>query len=179
MSKVITFSRQFPSYHPKVGQPTYFVEKVWESIYLSGDNPIWLGEHYTAITDKIPGLKNIGLHKIYDPKHHTIRAGHRFKAGDWFTPKVLGNNINPKSGRSGPYHSKQIQFAPDIQVKKVWDFEIGMAALYINNKRYNDPVTAAVIADNDGLELNDFLKWFQYPKPFIGQIICWNENIEY
>lgn len=32
MAKVITFSRQFPSYHPKAGQPTYFVEKVLRSV---------------------------------------------------------------------------------------------------------------------------------------------------
>jgi hypothetical protein len=30
--KVITFSRTYPSYHPKAGQPTYFVEKVWSSL---------------------------------------------------------------------------------------------------------------------------------------------------
>jgi hypothetical protein len=28
MSKVLTFSRVFPSYHPKAGHPTYFVEKM-------------------------------------------------------------------------------------------------------------------------------------------------------
>lgn len=32
MSKVITFSRTFPAYHPRKGEPTYFVEKFWTSI---------------------------------------------------------------------------------------------------------------------------------------------------
>lgn len=33
MAKVITFSRTFPSYHPKAGQPTYFVEKFYNSLF--------------------------------------------------------------------------------------------------------------------------------------------------
>lgn len=32
MSKVITFSRVFPAYHPKKGQPTYFIEKIYAGI---------------------------------------------------------------------------------------------------------------------------------------------------
>lgn len=40
------------------------------------------------------------------------------------------------------------------------------------------------IAANDGLEVLDFHSWFSiHPKKkeqgFIGQILCWNENIEY
>lgn len=65
MAKIITFSRTFSGYHPKKGQPTYFVEKVFE------------------------------------------------------------------------------------------------------------------IAENDGLTSDDLLAWFKYPKPFSGQIICWNHNIKY
>lgn len=171
MSKVITFSRVFPSYHPRAGEPTYFVEKVWESIYLTGDNPTWMGEHYTEITNKVPGLKNIGLHKVYDPKHHTIRAGHRWKVGDWFGPRVW-------SGK--PYNSKQIQFAPDIQVKKVWDFHVSNSKLFIENSPFTiHSVIVDELAKNDGLSTQDLKDWFQYPKPFSGQIICWNESIEY
>lgn len=33
MAKVITFSRVFPSYHPKAGQPTYFVEAIYKALY--------------------------------------------------------------------------------------------------------------------------------------------------
>ncbi len=35
------------------------------------------------------------------------------------------------------------------------------------------------IAKNDGLDIDEFMAWFKYPKPFEGQIICWNENIGY
>jgi hypothetical protein len=33
MSRVLTFSRVFPAYHPKAGQPTGFVEKIWKGYY--------------------------------------------------------------------------------------------------------------------------------------------------
>jgi hypothetical protein len=36
MAKVITFSRFFPAYHPRKGEPTYFVEKIWA--HLISDN---------------------------------------------------------------------------------------------------------------------------------------------
>ena len=42
MSKVITFSRYFPSYHPRKGEPTFFVEKIhWGLIDLVHTK--WLG----------------------------------------------------------------------------------------------------------------------------------------
>ena len=32
MAKVITVSQKFPASHPKAGQPTHFVEKIWCSL---------------------------------------------------------------------------------------------------------------------------------------------------
>jgi hypothetical protein len=168
MSKIITFSRIFPSYHPKAGQPTFFVEKIWESLYLS---------HFveTGYFDKMLSAGfNIGQHGIYEPKHHTIRSGHRWKAGDWFSPRVW-------SGK--PYHSKQIIIGPDIQVKKTWRFEIKQTPGYGMRLWINgfiiDTVIQIKLTQNDGLSMDDFMRWFQFPKPFSGQIICWNENINY
>jgi hypothetical protein len=99
--RVITFSRTFPGYHPQAGKQTFFVEKVLKSIY-------WNKNDYKEI-DQPDGLDfDLGIYIESDPKHHTIRAGHRWKEGDWFSPRVW-------SGK--PYNSKQIQFAPDIQLK--------------------------------------------------------------
>lgn len=160
MSKVITFSRIFPSYHPRKGEPTYFVEKIWKSIKEDSVKHL--------------DVPDISLHTFFDcdPKHHTIRAGHRFKAGDWFSPRVW-------SGK--PYNSKQIIFAPDIQIKKVWDFELTFDDLFYIGKdlyAYSSSHDALeVLSANDGLSQVDLLNWFN--KPFTGQIICWNENIEY
>lgn len=161
MSKVITFSRFFPSYHPRKGEPTYFVEKIIKARIMLGETPCDVNAPFEA-----------AIYHLCDPKYHTIRAGHRFKVGDWFSPRVW-------SGK--PYHSKQIIIAPDIQVKKVWNFSINDYRFWINNNRSIGSTSSEMkkIALNDGLVLDDFHNWFQYPKPFDGQIICWNDKIEY
>lgn len=169
MSRVITFSRVFPSYHPRAGQPTYFVEAIWRSLGLENSLNKFLPfvEAYNdLVSDDLDTLIDF---EDLSPKHHTIRAGHRWKAGDWFSPRVW-------SGK--PYNSKQIQFAPEIQVKKVFDFcvdllsgEYRMSGHAIDVPRFKE------IAKNDGLTANDLSDWFS--QPMTGQIICWNESIEY
>ena len=163
MSKVLTFSRTFPAYHPKAGQPTYFVEKIAKGLHRQG-YPAW------DISDNIFSTE---MYYICEPKFHTIRSGNRWKVGDKFSPRVWSGV---------PYKSKQITIAPDIEVKKVWNFNIKkdltQSVILINgwilsNKELN------LVAKNDGLLGSELLEWFQYPKPFSGQIICWNENINY
>lgn len=170
MSKVITFSRVFPSYHPRKGEPTRFIEKIYAG--LADGRPDF----------KIPNDANAlwDWYEYYNcvaPKHHTIRAGHRFKVGDKFSPRVW-------SGK--PYRSKQIIIAPDIEVKKVWGLEIKDSEIRIRGSErtacrlYDVPANEIpFIAVNDGLSFIDFMHWFQFPKNFEGQIICWNENIIY
>lgn len=129
---------------------------------------------------KETGIGDLDMYSIRKPKfvskHHTIRAGHRWKPGDRFSPRVW-------SGK--PYVSKQIIIAPDIEVKKVWNFEISENRYSLGHDKSvcnemdfgNERICR--IAMNDGLTLFDFREWFQFPKPFSGQIICWNEDIEY
>jgi hypothetical protein len=163
MSRVITFSRVFPSYHPRKGEDTNFIRGLIISLK---------GKEVAAL--------NFGFDpEKYIPKHHTIRQGNRWKVGDKFSPRVW-------SGK--PYYSKQITIAPDIEIKKVWDIEIcdwcAMPSfiegappkfLTINGKICHD---LELLAKNDGLSLIDLLYWFD--KPFFkGQIICWNEKINY
>lgn len=171
MSRVITFSRQFPGYHPKKGQPTFFVEKI-----------------FAGLADIVPSFEipkdfvDWDWHEYYNcrsPKFHTIRAGNRWKVGDKFSPRVWGTDVNPKSGKSGPYHSKQIIIAPDIEVVKVWDIEVfwrGDFQEFVMPSAQTK-TTIAELAKNDGLELKNLLSWFN--KPMKGQVICWNNAIEY
>lgn len=169
MSKVITFSRYFPSYHSKGGQPTGFVEKIIWGLHVIG-----LGKDLHEWKFKVPieFVHSFKLEGHEAPKFHTIRAGHRFKEGDWFSPRVW-------SGK--PYNSKQIQFAPDIEVTKTWDFKLlDDGCIYINGGLYaypNSDFALKPLAENDGLDWVDLLNWFN--KPFEGQIICWNDKIEY
>lgn len=180
MSKVILFSRVFPEYHPRKGDPTFFVEKFLNSVYTDFGQE--LNKHLYECKDKI------GLHimKILDfnPKGHTIRAGKRWKVGEKFSPRVWGSNINPKSGRSGPYHSDQLIIAPDVTIVKLWDIEIDINGVISINGKYVDEGTEKRLAKNDGLSEIDFFYWLIKPcmkrgKPFSGQIICWDNTINY
>lgn len=185
--KVITFSRTFPKYHPKAGQPTYFVEKIVKSLHLSGLRP-W------DIPDEIFSKE---MYYIVDPKGHTIRAGNRWRVGDKFSPRVW-------SGK--PYASKQIQFAVPIEIKKIWDIkfvtedddgEHDWDYIEAFGKRYTfygyggyDKEEIQLLAKNDGLSVEDLKDWMC---PDVSgrkdrrhtevvkncQIICWNEEIEY
>lgn len=169
MAKVITFSRTFPSYHPKKGQPTYFVEKFWQSKYI--DFVGWEG--FWPLVNSGNGF-DIGLHNKYNPKHHTIRAGNRFKEGDYFSPRVW-------SGK--PYNSKQIIIAPDTRIEKIWDFEMDLNGVYSINGKYISEQAEYDLAINDGLSEADMQFWFMpnynKPKEFKGQIICWNKDLIY
>lgn len=162
MSKVITFSRYFPAYHPNKGQPTYFVEKIFNGL----------------VRLKMP-IQSTGLNYdcelSNDEKYHTIRSGNRWKVGEKFSPRVW-------SGK--PYNSPMVTIAPDIEIKKIWTFEIRhykkqCLVLIDDITIENHPTFLQTIARNDGLSFVDFLQWFQYPKEFKGQIICWNEKINY
>lgn len=172
MSRVITFARQFPSYHPRKGEPTRFIEKIYagladiqEAFEIPNDaNDYWdWNEYYNCGT----------------PKFHTIRAGNRWKAGDTFSPRVW-------SGK--PYNSPQITIAPDIEIVKTWKLNVTGHAMYLNHMQiavernggfYISSDRLFNLATNDGLTIRDLLDWFRFPKPFQGQVICWNPDINY
>jgi hypothetical protein len=175
MSRVITFARNFPATHPKKGEPTYFIEKIYSGIGVDGN----------FLRIPLPDVYNF-LYKhdeyYFEPKHHTIRAGNRWKVGDKFSPRVW-------SGKS--YRSPQITIAPDITITGVFDFKIEIDKDYkcvlINNCVFYEENTdwytqleaLETLAKNDGLSLQDFKSWFNWGKPFTGQIICWNKAIGY
>jgi len=155
--KVLTFSRVFPAYHPKKGQPTNFVEKIYNGLYSKNnlmDYPLGLD-----IDDTVKGMK-----------HHTIRAGNHWKVGDKFSPRVW-------SGK--PYNSKQIIIAPDIEIKKVWELIVDEYGI-VEMPKAKATTILQDIAKNDGLSIEDFIAWFKdFKQAGTYQIICWNENIEY
>ena len=161
MSKIITFSTKFPNYHPKAGQPTHFVEQILSNLIKQGK----------ADTEHLkPSFVDISALNMDCQKRHTIRKGNRFKVGDKFSARIWSGN---------PYNSKQIIFAPEIEVRQIWDIEINLAyeTIKINGKEihYN---LLDVIAKNDGLSFDDFDSWFG--KDFFeGQIICWCDDVSY
>lgn len=106
--------------------------------------------------------------KTYEGKGHTIRAGNRWKAGDWFSPRVW-------SGK--PYNSKMITIAPDIEVVRVYHFKQKNGRFYLNYNKID--ILKSDVPFNDGLSNEDFVNWFPSYRTFEGQIICWNQNINY
>lgn len=190
MSKVITFSRQFPAYHPKAGQPTYFVEKLlnklvpgwqfddvyWRLLAELNDKKLKSGK--LTMWQLVDFWKNLDR-SIKNEKAHTIRSRHSRKQGQFLTPAVW-------SGR--PYHDPQIIIAPDMEVKKVWDFKVQkfIDGYWIDFGNYHIPESfpfrhsiLPMVARNDGLSLEDFLAWFKWPSAFDGQIICFSNDVNY
>ena len=167
MSRVITFSRTFPATHPRKGEPTFFVERIWKSLYklnLTGDAlDVCINNYFKEVGELL------AYNDIANTKYHTVRSGRRWKVGDKFSPRVW-------SGK--PYCSKQIIIAPDIEIKKIYKFECDINGVFSIDDIYVD-VTSMDVPANDGLSTEDFLNWFPVDNPFSGQIICWDENIEY
>jgi len=167
MARVITFSRVFPAYHPKKGEPTYFVEYILNSL-----------GYVKLQSDLLPDVRNIvNDFFLLDgeiKKHHTIRAGSRWKVGDKFSPRVW-------SGK--PYASPMITIAPDIEIKHIWDVEIFYDCTIgiPDGKNQWKLLSFGEVANNDGLTFQDMKHWFNVKrdKPFKGQIICWDEKIKY
>lgn len=176
MAKVITFSRLFPSYHLRKGQQTYFVEKIlkeWGVDYLH-DN--YLQKLLDLNAQKIALGKltfedvesfYLSLKATTTTKGHTIRTGNRFKDGDCFSPRCW-------FGR--PYFEPQIIFWDDVEVKKTYPFELTKDEYLLNGKKLN-LTQLTEVANNDGLSSEDLELWFQ--KPFAGQVICWDDKIDY
>jgi len=193
MSRVITFSTQFQKTHPKAGQPTGFVQKVFDSLLFNEEITM---SRYCELC-RAAGIKQdlYSLRtRVLTPKHHTIRKGNRWKVGDWFSPRVWGTDINPKTGRKGPYQSKQIPFCHDIEIKKIFDIEIDACGVISVNGAYFfdeneepsiEPSKKEIeLAKNDGLSWEDFTNWLAMPvfrskKPWVGQIISWSDQIQY
>lgn len=157
--KEIMFSRTFPAYHPRKGEPTYFVEQMLKQLIADGK----------ATTEDLKGpfvdcsvLDKVGY------KGHTVRKGHNFKAGDYFKPKVWTDK---------PYCSVKHQFAQPVLVEKTFDFELTHSDFLVDGKIYCLKALTA-LAHNDGLSSDDFECWFN-EEPFDGQIIVWNNAIIY
>lgn len=180
--KDIKFARKYLKAHPKHGQETFFIEKIWSND--DALSPPYIKPVSTSILEK--EFDNY-TKNTYHPKGHTIRKGNRWKEGDLFDATVW---------TADPYHSKVITFAKDIKVVKTHSFEIKDNFIYVDKEKIGgmnkmeDKVfgdyyylygfsNIELIAKNDGLELQDFLDWFKFPEPFDGQIIVWREDIDY
>ena len=178
MSKVITFSRKFPAYHPLAGKQTYFVEKILQSFEVHFKAYAYADWIYAANKDKFTfeeiesfwvSLQDIGN----NPKIHTIRAGNRFKSGELFSPRIWFGK---------PYNSPQLIFWEDAKIKQVYEIDVDENQIIAINGQYIDGRNYDTLAVNDGfkssLDLRDWLVNYEKPKAFKGSVICW-QDVEY
>lgn len=165
MAKVILFATSFLQNHPRAGEPTDFLPKII----------LGLNHYRDRVTPKEIAMLTCGIDwTSIDPKYTTIRAGRRFKKGDYFSPRIW-------SGK--PYRSSQIIIAPDTLITDTWDFKIEYGSFYIDRWRVRTPGLDK-IAKNDGLSRKDFIDWFipsdiSHSFEFSGQVIAWNPRVNY
>ena len=194
MSRVRTLSRTFMKGHPREGQSTFFVEKFLNSMKLNYTSDGYLDmlcilNEYNIAEGKLSfeDLESfwLSLQPVSESKNHTIRGKSWFAAGD---------KISIRCWFGKPYHGCQIILADDLEIKKVWSYEVkvpkkGVEQWFLNgtmvseNNEYMQQWFNAglveEIAKNDGLEVSDFLGWFKHPSVFSGQIICWDDSVKY
>lgn len=161
MPKTIMFSKTFPKYHPRAGQQTSFEEKLLTGFLMiqKADEDVY----------KQYGLLNEFGGLLFAPKFHTIRSGHRWKVGDYFSPRQWQDK---------PYRSPQVTLWEDLKVQRVYDFDVDIKGEFYINGRYFIPFLT-MIPSHDGLIHNDFIDWFKTEKGFSGQIIIWHDKINY
>ena len=158
-------SRYFPKGHPKEGQPTYFVEKILNSLYFAGK--VTLEE-----------IKNLNIKdfdwKVFEtcfPKLHTCRAA----LDSWI--KIVrkvnsGEYVLELFYWSGkPYHKDengigQVVFATldkdsgcGVQELNFIAYNIERPCIFGNGYAATNHIST--LAKNDGLSLDDFKAWFK------------------
>jgi len=144
---VIMVSRTYPAYHPRKRQPTYFIEKIQLALNM---------------LVQMPGDLLIDL----DPKIHTFRGN--YPLWEKRIKEVLAGNavIVLKYHSLGRYvkGNKQIEFArldkdSGVGIEEV-KFEWNSITYPVLTKDYLTNITITQIAENDGLQVHDFMNWF-------------------
>lgn len=178
MRKQVTFSRKFPAKHPRAGEPTQFMEKIICGLPDEVANSVEFEQAMIALR------MDPGFH-VESFKYHTIRAGKNWKVGDILIPCIWEFD----GGRFTKGNEK-IQFAPELEIVKVWDIDIAHRKVRVEGKEMTETMVLVNnrrnifiddIAKNDGLTSFDFCSWFFAinKNNFCGQIICWNKDVEY
>jgi hypothetical protein len=176
-------SRVFPTYHPRAGEQTLFVQKIWNAKCELHYNyrmlcDLNINSSPTLLSNFWNEIKSYSPPPVSDAKFHTIR-----KKGA--NPVKVGDTLTLFSWSGRPYHTPQIVIAPQIEVKQVWDFDLfkyGSQGTTLCINGVEKPKDLLIdIAMNDGLSLADLVLWFKYPKKPVmqHQIICWSDDIQY
>lgn len=170
MKRTTMFSTHFPAYHPRKGEPTFFVEKIISGL-VKNNIP-----GYT--TETIKSLRDIGVLDILeltavDPKGHTIRNGRRYSPGDFMVMKIWSGI---------PYRSTQITLGPPVMITNTWNLDVVGEMFIFDHHVINRSDIILKMASHDGLSAVDFFHWFEpvgKKERWKGQIIAWDQSISY
>jgi hypothetical protein len=181
MAKVMTLSRQFPSYHPCAGEKTNFVASVWHVLYPDNLKGVSIP---SELADDFGTWKY--QREVIIPKHHTVRLKKQNDDGTFSGRWKDGDMASLRVWSGKPYNSPQIKIADDVKVRVVdivLDFKSGL--IYRNEGSIIHIISAFSLAANDGLPLQDFLDWFKYKEnrkngvAVEAQILIWGDVKEY
>lgn len=175
------FSRVYPAYHEKKGQKTDFVEKIWAAFfdkrlgvkdvrmynmmmrYLDNENNGVLWDLDKVINLVEGRTENPFYGEDVDFKCSTIRALRKRKDTGQYKPIQQNQIFEPRVWSGEPYKSKQVAFAPNLQVMFTHDFYVKEDMKFILNRKILDGFVLGRIAYNDGLTTEDFKGWFDKP----------------
>lgn len=171
MSKVRTFSRTFPVGHLNQGKPTFFVEKILNSLEVDFSSEGYM-DYLLKLNDNNISIGKLSIQDIKTfwsslvetskTKNHTIRNGFNI---------VLGEYISPRVWSKKPYYSPQIIFYDDIKVKELKEFKKdGLGNWILDGQKLSIPERIS-LSKGDGLDYHDMLSWFK--KEIHGQLIIW------
>ena len=163
----MTFTRLFPSRHPSSGSPTYFAEKILNNIKSQGiDTIVAESSFHLNLLDNYS--TSVGS------KGHTIRSGRDWQKNEF---------INPHFWENMPEQSKLVHLPIKLLICSTWEIRCtNSSQIYINGREI-EQTEMIQLAANDGLELDELLSWIipadNDSPDFVGQIICWDPQINY
>jgi len=142
---VLMLAKKFPAYHLKSGQPTDFKYKIRKAI----NDFKTLGAVYSFLTAKETELSLSG---DYAPKIHTIRTNIHL----WIKRAEKINNgkayLSVREWLDKPYRSKQ---------RELFRFyKISIELIKLTTIAYLLETHNFGIPQNDGLNFDDFMQWF-------------------
>lgn len=157
---VLTVSKNFPTTHPRKGEPTCFMDKINASVIC---RKRCFGE-----CELCKNYKWLSSQKL-----HTIRSNYDLwkKRIDKVNEEKAILSLRYWSGK--PYNSKQVEFLQltskdGIGVQEIcfddhicdWSDTAFIYELVNDNQIYRD-IKFSVLSGNDGLSIQDFKDWFK------------------
>lgn len=135
-------SKAFPSTHPRKGEPTRFFDKFLAGQALSREG--WL----------------------VDPKLHTIRANFPLWAKRIAEIQRGEAVLSVRQWLGAPYRSKQITIATltaedGVGLQQLTDLDTNAYGFYPCVRVDKRNIDKLLVAQNDGLSLEDWLSWFK------------------